>query len=47
LPRLAIVDYNRTAAVLGRIADSRGLRVSITGDHTPEFEGEVVDAGKD
>ena len=34
----------RVAAVLERLADSRGLPRSITVDHGPEFEGQVLDA---
>jgi putative transposase len=34
----------RVAAVLDRIADGRGLPTSITVDHGPEFEGQVLDA---
>ena len=32
------------AAVLERLADLRGLPLSITVDHGPEFEGQVLDA---
>ena len=31
-------------AVLDRLADLRGLPLSITVDHGPEFEGQVLDA---
>lgn len=34
----------RVAAVLDRLADVRGLPTSITVDHGPEFEGQVLDA---
>lgn len=34
----------RVTAVLERLADSRGLPRSITVDHGPEFEGQVLDA---
>jgi putative transposase len=34
----------RVAAVLDRLADTRGLPDSITVDHGPEFEGAVLDA---
>ncbi len=33
----------RVAAVLDRLADLRGLPASITVDHGPEFEGQVLD----
>ena len=33
----------RVAAVLNRLAELRGLPLSITVDHGPEFEGEVLD----
>jgi putative transposase len=33
----------RVAAVLERLADLRGLPASITVDHGPEFEGQVLD----
>jgi putative transposase len=35
---------SRVAAVLERLADTRGLPASITVDHGPEFEGRVLDA---
>jgi putative transposase len=34
----------RVVAVLERLADTRGLPQSITVDHGPEFEGQVLDA---
>lgn len=34
----------RVVAVLERLADTRGLPTSITVDHGPEFEGQVLDA---
>jgi len=34
----------RVAATLDRLADLRGLPLSITVDHGPEFEGKVLDA---
>jgi putative transposase len=34
----------RVASVLDRIAERRGLPQSITVDHGPEFEGQVLDA---
>jgi putative transposase len=34
----------RVVAVLERLADLRGLPLSITVDHGPEFEGQVLDA---
>jgi putative transposase len=34
----------RVAAVLGRLEDLRGLRLSITVDHGHEFQGQVLDA---
>src|SRR5688500_16673884 len=34
----------RVTAVLDRLADLRGLPLSITVDHGPEFEGRVLDA---
>jgi len=33
-----------TPAVLQRLADTRGLPASITVDHGPEFEGQLLDA---
>jgi len=38
------ITGTRVAAVLDRLADSRGLPASITVDHGPEFEGQVLDA---
>ena len=38
------ITGTRVAAVLDRIADSRALPASITVDHGPEFEGQVLDA---
>jgi putative transposase len=35
----------RVKAVLERLADLRGLPRSITVDHGPEFEGQVLDPG--
>lgn len=35
---------SRVKAVLERLADTRGLPLSITVDHGPEFEGQVLDA---
>ena len=34
----------RVKAVLERLADTRGLPRSITVDHGPEFEGQLLDA---
>jgi putative transposase len=38
------INGRRVAAVLDRLADLRGLPDSITVDHGPEFEGQVLDA---
>jgi len=38
------INGRRVAAVLDRLADLRGLPKSITVDHGPEFEGQVLDA---
>jgi putative transposase len=38
------INGRRVAAVLDRLADLRGLPLSITVDHGPEFEGKVLDA---
>lgn len=38
------ITGTRVKAVLERLADSRGLPRSITVDHGPEFEGQVLDA---
>ena len=38
------ITGRRVAAVLERLADSRGLPLSITVDHGPEFEGQALDA---
>lgn len=38
------ITGKRVVAVLERLADLRGLPLSITVDHGPEFEGEVLDA---
>jgi putative transposase len=38
------ITGRRVAAVLERLADLRGLPLSITVDHGPEFEGQVLDA---
>lgn len=38
------INGRRVAAVLDRLADLRGLPLSITVDHGPEFEGQVLDA---
>jgi putative transposase len=38
------INGRRVAAVLDRIGDLRGLPLSITVDHGPEFEGQVLDA---
>lgn len=35
---------SRVATVLNRLADMRGLPLSITVDHGPEFEGQALDA---
>ena len=37
------ITGTRVKAVMERLADSRGLPRSITGDHGPEFEGQVLD----
>lgn len=37
------INGKRVAAVLERLADLRGLPSSITVDHGPEFEGQVLD----
>jgi putative transposase len=37
------INGRRVAAVLDRLADVRGLPRSITVDHGPEFEGQVLD----
>jgi putative transposase len=37
------ITGRRVAAVLDRLADLRGLPLSITVDHGPEFEGQVLD----
>jgi putative transposase len=37
------INGRRVAAVLDRLGDLRGLPVSITVDHGPEFEGQVLD----
>jgi putative transposase len=37
------INGRRVAAVLERLADVRGLPLSITVDHGPEFEGRVLD----
>jgi putative transposase len=37
------ITGRRVAAVLDRLADMRGLPLSITVDHGPEFEGQVLD----
>lgn len=37
------INGRRVAAVLDRLADVRGLPQSITVDHGPEFEGQVLD----
>ena len=39
----SIIGY-RLKAVLERLADTQGLPESITVDHGPEFEGQVLDA---
>ena len=38
------INGRRVVAVLDRLADTRGLPDSITVDHGPEFEGQVLDA---
>jgi putative transposase len=38
------INGRRVAAVLDRLADLRRLPLSITVDHGPEFEGQVLDA---
>jgi putative transposase len=38
------ITGSRVKAVLERLADTRGLPLSITVDHGPEFEGQVLDA---
>jgi putative transposase len=38
------ITGSRVKAVLERLADTRGLPKSITVDHGPEFEGQVLDA---
>jgi putative transposase len=38
------ITGKRVVAVLARLADLRGLPLSITVDHGPEFEGQVLDA---
>jgi putative transposase len=38
------INGRRVAAVLDRLDDLRGLPLSITVDHGPEFEGQVLDA---
>lgn len=38
------ITGSRVKAVLERLADLRGLPQSITVDHGPEFEGQVMDA---
>jgi putative transposase len=38
------ITGTRVKAVLERLADARGLPRSITVDHGPEFEGQVLDA---
>ena len=38
------ITGTRVAAILDRLADQRGLPASITVDHGPEFEGQVLDA---
>lgn len=37
------INGRRVATVLDRLADVRGLPLSITVDHRPEFEGKVLD----
>ena len=38
------ITGRRVVAVLERLADTRGLPLSITVDHGPEFEGQMLDA---
>jgi putative transposase len=38
------ITGKRVVAVLERVADLRGLPLSITVDHGPEFGGQVLDA---
>jgi putative transposase len=38
------INGRRVAEVLDRLSDLRGLPLSITVDHGPEFEGQVLDA---
>src|ERR1700760_1338479 len=38
------INGKRVVSVLERLADLRGLPLSITVDHGPEFEGQVLDA---
>jgi len=38
------ITGRRVVAVLERLAEARGLPLSITVDHGPEFEGQVLDA---
>jgi len=38
------ITGRRVASVLERLADLRGLPLSITVDHGPEFEGQILDA---
>jgi putative transposase len=38
------ITGKRVVAVLERLADLRGLPLSITVDHGPEFEGQVLDS---
>jgi len=38
------INGRRVVAVLDRLGDLRGLPLSITVDHGPEFEGQVLDA---
>jgi transposase InsO family protein len=40
----ASITGTRVVAVLERLADNRGLPASITVDHGPEFEGQVLEA---
>jgi len=37
------INGRHVAAVLERLAEARGLPLSITVDHGPEFEGQVFD----
>jgi putative transposase len=37
------INGRRVTGVLERLADMRGLPLSITVDHGPEFEGQVLD----